>query len=77
MAQDYNLWVNDITHRFSPTSLTDALDGSLYTATAVVSGVTTNSGVKMSQWDAYLDLRSKLLGVSETESIAITKRNNC
>lgn len=64
---DYNLWLNDIEYRFSPTSLTDALNGSLYTATAVVSGVTTNSAPKMSQWDAYLDLRNKLLGVSEID----------
>lgn len=71
MAQDYNLWVNDITHRFSPTSLTDSLDGSIYTATAVISSVTTNSAPKMSQWDAYFDLRSKLLEMSEIESLSV------
>lgn len=58
---DYLLWKNDIENRFSPTSLTDTVDGSLYTATAIISAVTTKSGVHMSLWDAYKDLREKLL----------------
>ncbi len=57
---DYNLWKNGITHAFSPTTLTDAAEGSGFVATAVISSVTTNSDWKMSQWDAYLDLYEKL-----------------
>lgn len=71
MAQDYLLWKNDIEHRFSPTSLTDAASGSGYIATSVISSVTKNSAWKMSLWDAYFDLRCKVLGVSEAESVGI------
>ena len=71
MTQDFNLWFNDITHRFAPTSLDDVLNGSLYTATAIVSAVTTNSSFKMSMFDAYFDLRCKLLDLSEIDCISI------
>ena len=71
MTDSYFLWKNDIEHRFSPTSLTDALTNSIYVATAIIGGVTTNSGDKTSQWDAYLDLRNKLLDVSEFDGAAI------
>jgi len=57
---DYNLWKNGITNSKSPTSLTDAASGAGFIATAVISGVTTNSAWKMSLWDAYLDLYEKL-----------------
>lgn len=63
---DHLLWKNDIENRFSPTSLTDALTGAIYIATSVISGVTTNSGVHMSQWDAYKDLRERLLNGDTT-----------
>jgi len=68
---DYNLWVNDINNRFSPTSLTHASSGSGYTATAIISGVTTNSSWKMSLWHAYQSLRNKLLGVSDEDGSKI------
>lgn len=58
---DYLLWKNDITNRFSPTTLTDAKTNDSYIATAIISGVTTNSSRRMSQWDAYKDLRERLL----------------
>ncbi len=58
---DYLLWKNDIENRFSPTPLTDALTGSIYIATAIISSVTTKSGEHTSQWDAYKDLRERLL----------------
>ena len=74
MAQDFLLWKNDIEHRYSPTSLTDAVSGDGYTATAIISSVTTNSSFRDSQLDAYFDLRNKLLGVSDEESIGILPR---
>lgn len=58
---DYMLWSNDIENRFSPTSLTDATDEDGYIATAVISAVTTNSHWRETLWDAYKDLREKLL----------------
>lgn len=58
---DYMIWSNDITNRHSPESLTYAEDGDGYIATAVISGTTTTSRWKMSLWDAYKDLREKLL----------------
>lgn len=57
----HEAWKHDITNRFSPTSLTDVAEGDGFVATAVIAGVTTVSGWKMSDWDAYLDLREKLL----------------
>ena len=60
MANNYLLLKNDIANNFSPTSLTDAVAGSGYIATAIISSVTTKSEWAMSQWDAYLDLRLKL-----------------
>jgi len=63
---DYNLWKNDITNRFSPTSLTNAVQGSGFVATSVISSVTTNSAYHMSLFDAYLDLRLKLLNGDDT-----------
>ncbi len=63
---DFLLWKNDIENRFSPTSLTDSLTGSIYIATAIISSVTTKSGVHMSQWDAYKDLRERLLNGDDT-----------
>ena len=71
MAQDYLLYKNDIEHRYSPTSLTDAASGGGYIATSIISSVTTNSGFRMSRYDAYFDLRNKLLGTSEDESMGI------
>lgn len=58
---DHNLWKDDIANRFSPTSLTDVADGDGFIATSVISGTTTKSAWKMSQLDAYVDLRDKLL----------------
>ncbi len=58
---DYLLWSNDIENRFSPSSLTHVAEGSGYIATAVISSVTTNSSYRLSLWDAYKDLREKLL----------------
>jgi len=62
---DYNLWKNDITNRKSPTTLDDAVDGGGFVATAIIAGVTTKSQWQMSQWDAYADLRQKLLDGNE------------
>ncbi len=58
---DHLLWSNDIENRFSPSSLTHVVDGSGYIATAIISSVTTNGSFRMSLWDAYKDLRQKLL----------------
>ncbi len=66
---DYNLWVNDIEHRFSPTSLTHTLNGSIYTAFAVISSVTTRSGERTSLFNAYESLRERLLEVGENTTI--------
>lgn len=65
---DYNLWINDINNRFSPTSLTHTTIGSTFKATAIISGVTTHGLTRMSLWDAYKSLRETLLGVSESDS---------
>lgn len=59
---DFNLWKNDITNRFTPSSLTDAIVGSGFVATAIIGGVTTKSFIQYSKWDVYQDLRLKLLG---------------
>ncbi len=59
---DYKLWENGIKHSKAPTSLTDVARGDGFIATAVIGSVTTNSGWKMSKWDAYLDLYEKLHG---------------
>ena len=58
---DHLIWKNDITNRFSPTSLTDATDGDGFIATAIISSVTIVGAWQMSLWDAYKDLRDKLL----------------
>lgn len=72
---DFNLWKNDITNRFSPTSLTDVKTNDIYIATAIVSGVTTNSSPRMSQWDAYLHLRNTLLNVSDEDGAKIVSES--
>ncbi len=65
MTMDYNLWVYDITNRFSPTSLSHTTDGDGYRATAIISGVTHNGSWKMSLWGAYKHLRDSLLDGEE------------
>jgi len=62
---NHDLWKDDITNRFSPASLTDLAVGDGYVATAVIGTVTTVSAWRMSKWDAYLDLRQKLLAGDE------------
>ncbi len=74
---DHLLWSNDIENRFSPTSLSHVAEGSGYIATAVISSVTTNSGFRLSLWDAYKDLREKLLdGNSDLLPISTTTQRN-
>lgn len=68
----HNAWKFDLTNRFSPTTLTDAVVGDGYVATAVISSVTTKSAWRMSQWDAYLDLRQILLNGEERPLPEIT-----
>lgn len=66
MTASYFLWKNDITNRFAPSTLDDTLTGSIYIARAIISGKTTKSGVHMSQWNSYKDLRERLLDGNET-----------
>ncbi len=68
---DFLLWKNDIQNRYNPTSLTDTTTGSIHIATAVIGGVTTNSADKASQWEAYFNLRNKLLDVSDIHGAII------
>jgi len=69
MTTDHNLWINDINNRFTVTSLTDVTDGDGFVATSVISGNTINSGWRMSLWDAYKDLREKILGITSDETV--------
>ena len=74
---DYMLWSNDIENRFSPTSLTDTVDVDGFIATAVISAVTTNSDFRLSLWDAYKNLREKLLdGVEEPLCLSTTTQRD-
>lgn len=59
---NHQIWKDDITNRFPAlTSLSDAVVGDGYIATAIISGVTTNSAWQMSLWDAWINLRGQLL----------------
>lgn len=68
---DYKLWYNDISNRFSPTSLSHESKGSGYIASATISGTTTKSSWKMSLWDAYFNLRNILLKLNKYDAARI------
>jgi len=60
-VSDYNLWKNDIKNRF-PTGLIDEnAIGDGYETNIIIGQTTTTSSWRMSLWDAYQDLRDKLL----------------
>ncbi len=58
---DHNLWIHDIRNRNTVTSLSDVAVDDGFVATVIIDGLTTKSSWRMSRWDAYYDLRERLV----------------
>jgi len=67
MVDSYYLWRYDIENRETSPALSHTTVNSIIIAKAIISSVTTKSGDHMSLWDAYLDLRNRVLDVSEVD----------